>query len=46
MNFGPCDAAIECLSDAGCDDETPCTIDLCIRGHCFHVPLGPGCDGG
>ncbi len=46
MNFGPCDAAIECLSDAGCDDENPCTIDLCIRGHCFHAPLGPGCDDG
>ena len=43
-NFGPC--SIECLSDAGCDDENPCTIDLCLGGKCFHVLIGnPNCDG-
>ena len=43
-NFGPC--SIECLSDAGCDDENPCTIDLCLGGKCFHVPIGnPNCGG-
>ena len=43
-NFGPC--SIECLSHAGCDDDNPCTIDLCIGGKCFHVPIGgPNCGG-
>ena len=43
-NIGPC-AGIECLDHSGCDDENPCTIELCIGGKCFHVPLGPGCGG-
>ncbi len=43
-NFGPC--SIECLSNEGCDDDNPCTIDLCIGGKCFHVPIGgPNCGG-
>jgi hypothetical protein len=44
-NFGPC-AGIECIVDADCDDENPCTIGLCIGGKRCHLPIGgPGCGG-
>lgn len=43
-NFGPC-AGIECLDHSSCDDDNGCTIDLCIGGTCYHIPIGgPFCD--
>jgi hypothetical protein len=28
--------------DANCDDEKPCTRDMCTSGNCLHVPVGEG----
>src|SRR5690606_3251521 len=33
-----------CLSPSQCDDNLPCTIDLCIAGICVHTP-NLGCCG-
>ena len=41
MNLG-CGAAA-CIDDADCDDGNPCTIDLCLGGACFNIPI-PGCE--
>lgn len=41
QNFGPCDAP-SCAGHGDCDDGNPCTIDLCIGGSCYHIPI-PDC---
>ncbi len=38
-----------CLTEEmDCDDEDPCTVDLCSGNQCFHDPVGEGgmCDNG
>ncbi len=37
INFG-CGAAA-CIDNSNCDDGVPCTIDLCLGGSCFHIPI-------
>jgi len=32
----------ECLSDADCNDNNPCTQDKCENYHCKHINYGPG----
>jgi hypothetical protein len=41
-NFGPCDGP-GCESSEDCDDGDPCTVDICIQGSCFNIPL-PDCE--
>ena len=42
INFGPCDGE-GCQSHADCDDGDDCTIDFCIAGLCFNIPIW-GCE--
>ena len=42
INFGPCDGE-GCESHADCDDGDDCTIDFCIAGLCFNIPIW-GCE--
>jgi hypothetical protein len=35
-----------CLSDAECDDGSPCTKDICAEGGCRHSPRDASCDDG
>ncbi|MHC5114302.1 MAG: dockerin type I domain-containing protein [Planctomycetota bacterium] len=32
----------DCSGHGDCDDGDPCTHDICIGGHCYHIPI-PGC---
>ena len=34
------DTGFECNADAGCNDNSPCTVDTCVDGQCNHPP-GP-----
>ncbi len=31
--------AAACIDNSNCDDGDPCTIDLCLGGSCFHIPI-------
>ncbi|MHC5004403.1 MAG: hypothetical protein ACYTJ0_14910 [Planctomycetota bacterium] len=46
FNFGPCDPGMGCQSPADCDDGDDCTLDLCIAGTCYNIPLWGCGDGG
>jgi hypothetical protein len=41
------DADVECLDADGCDDDNPCTDDVCAGSGCQHVNVAPGtsCEG-
>ncbi len=41
MNLG-CGAAT-CIDAADCEDGNPCTIDYCLGGVCFNIPIF-GCE--
>ncbi|MGE0790451.1 MAG: hypothetical protein AB7S26_32540 [Sandaracinaceae bacterium] len=43
---GDRDAAVGCVLDSDCDDDNPCTDDLCMTGECTHEPNDLACDDG
>ena len=38
--------AVECVSDAGCDDGNPCTDDVCFASACLHLNNTDPCNDG
>ena len=42
-NLGPCGEP-QCDSHEACDDGDDCTLDLCIFGACYNIPIH-GCGG-